>query len=162
MIVIGLILLVLAALAAVAAVHTGQNVRVHLDGYGVHTTTSVLWVFCAGAVAMLLLVLALAAFARAARRRRIRRRELKAQRAEEAAAEENRAAENRTAEARAAEARAGEAQAAEAPPASVGATRVDQAVDVRQADAAQPAHAYSEVDDPGPERRYVPGDERQV
>ncbi len=92
MIVIGLILLVLAALAAVAAVHTGQNVRVHLDGYGVHTTTSVLWVFCAGAVAMLLLVLALAAFARAARRRRIRRRELKAQRADEAAAEENRAA----------------------------------------------------------------------
>jgi uncharacterized membrane protein len=154
-ILIGLVLLVLVALAAVAAVHTGQNVRVHLDGYGVHTTTSVLWVFCAGAVAMLLLVLALAAFARAARRRRLRRRELKAQRAEEAAAEESRAA-----DARAAQDRAPEPHQTEA--AAVAPTPVDRAqpVDVREGEPGPAAHAY-QAEDPGPERRYVPGDERQ-
>jgi uncharacterized membrane protein len=142
MILIGLVLLVVVALAAVAAVHTGQDVRVHVDGYGQHVTTSVLWVFVAGAVAMLLLVLALAAFARAARRRRMRRRELKAQRADEAAAEEQRAA-----DARAADARHAEARETEAPGAPVAATSA--------------AHAYQADDDPGPERRYVPGDERQ-
>jgi uncharacterized membrane protein len=153
-ILIGLVLLVLVALAAVAAVHTGQNVRVHLDGYGVHTTTSVLWVFCAGAVAMLLLVLALAAFARAARRRRLRRRELKAQRAEEAAAEENRAA-----DARAAQDRAPEPHQTEAPGAPTPVGRA-QPVDVREGEPSPAAHAYH-AEDPGPERRYVPGDERQ-
>ncbi len=143
MIVIGVVLLVLAALAAVAAVHSGQHVQVHLNGYGQHLTTSVLWVFCAGAVAMLLLVLALALFARSARRGRMRRRELKAQRAEEAAAQ------SRQAEARQAEARVAE-------------TPANAPLDVRDqepAPAAHAAHAYGDADDPGPERRYVPGED---
>jgi hypothetical protein len=134
-IVIGAVFLVLAALAAVAAVVMGRDVEVHLHGFGVDVTTDVLWVFCAGAVAMLLLVIALSAFRRAARRRRNQRRELKALRAEEAAAAEARAAQG------------GRDAAAAADP-----------VDVREPDG---AHAYrGDADDPGPERRYVPGEEK--
>ena len=92
MIVIGAVFLVLAVLGAVAAVVTGRDVDVRLDGFGVTSTTTVLWVFCAGALAMLFLVLALSSFRRAARRRRAQRRELKQLRAEESAAAETRAA----------------------------------------------------------------------
>jgi hypothetical protein len=91
-IVIGVVFLVLAALGAVAAVDAGRDVDVHLDIFGTHVTVSVLWVFCAGALAMLLLLISLSAFRRAARRRRRQRRELKQLRAEETAAAENRAA----------------------------------------------------------------------
>ena len=90
MIVIGAVFLVLAALAAVAAVVTARDVSVHLSGFGVDATTTVLGVFCAGAVAMLLLVLSLAAFRRAARKSRARRRELKQLRSDEATAPETR------------------------------------------------------------------------
>jgi membrane protein implicated in regulation of membrane protease activity len=128
-IVIGAVFLVLAALGAVAAVVMGRDVQVHLSGFGVDVTTDVLWVFCAGALAMLLLVIALSAFRRAVRRRRNQRRELKQLRAEEAAAAEARAAQG------------------------------GGAVDVREPDAAHANHR-SDVDDPGPERRYVPGEER--
>jgi type II secretory pathway pseudopilin PulG len=107
----------------------GRDVQVHLSGFGVDVTTDVLWVFCAGALAMLLLVIALSAFRRAVRRRRNQRRELKQLRAEEAAAAEARAAQG------------------------------GGAVDVREPDAAHANHR-SDVDDPGPERRYVPGEER--
>lgn len=92
MIVIGVVFLVLAALGVAAAVDAGRDVNVHLDSLGMNTTVSVLWVFCAGAVAMLLLLISLSAFRRAARRRRRQRRELKQLRAEEAAAADNRAA----------------------------------------------------------------------
>ena len=85
MIVLGAIFLVLAALATVAAVDTARDVNVHLNGFGVDSTTTALWVFCAGAVTMLLLLLALAAFRRAARKSRARRRELKQLRSDETA-----------------------------------------------------------------------------
>jgi flagellar biosynthesis/type III secretory pathway M-ring protein FliF/YscJ len=138
-IVIGAVFLVLAALAVVAAVVTGRDVRVTLDGFGVHSTTSVLWVFCAGAIAMLLLLLALSAFRRAARRRRNQRRELRQLRAEEALAAENRAAEDR----------------------DKGDHRAESTVDVRNSDADETrAFGDARAQDPGPERRYVPGDER--
>jgi hypothetical protein len=90
-IIIGVVFLVLAALGVAAAIVTGRDVNVHLDGFGVNSTVSVLWVFCAGALAMLLLLIALSAFRRAARRRRAQRRELKQLRAEESAAAESRA-----------------------------------------------------------------------
>ena len=82
MIVIGAVLLVLAALAAPQPSGPGATCKSTSTGFGVDSTTNVLWVFCAGAVAMLLLVLALAAFRRGARRRRAKRRELEARRAE--------------------------------------------------------------------------------
>jgi membrane protein implicated in regulation of membrane protease activity len=91
-IVIGVVFLVLAALGAVAAVDAGRDVDVHLNLFGTNVTVSVLWVFCAGALAMLLLMISLSAFRRAARRRRRQRRELKQLRNEEAAAAENKAA----------------------------------------------------------------------
>lgn len=84
MIVIGAVLLVLAVLAVGAAVDTARDVNVHLSGFGVDATTTVLWVFCAGAATMLVLLLALAAFRRAARKSRQRRRELKQLKADEA------------------------------------------------------------------------------
>src|SRR6185437_728690 len=152
MFVIGVVLLVLAVLGAIAAVDVGRDVRVTLDGFGVHSTTSVLWVFCAGALAMLLLLLALAAFRRAGRRRRIRRREEKQLRADEAAAAEAREAELRAEGAREAEARAAQGSTTQT------AGTETAPVDVRDAEG---AHAYrSNPDDPGPERRYVPGEER--
>lgn len=86
MIVIGAVFLVLAALAAVVAVDTARDVNVHLSGFGVDATTTALWVFCAGAGTMLVLLLALAAFRRAARKSRARRRELRQLRSDEAAA----------------------------------------------------------------------------
>jgi hypothetical protein len=76
-IVIGAVALVLAALGVVGAVDMGRNVNVTLDGFGVHITTSVLWVFAAGAVAMLLLLISLSALRRGMRKRRAKRRELK-------------------------------------------------------------------------------------
>jgi uncharacterized membrane protein len=76
-IVIGAVALVLAALGVIGAVDMGRGVNVTLDGFGVHTTTTVLWVFVAGAVAMLLLVISLAALRRGMRKRRAKRRELK-------------------------------------------------------------------------------------
>jgi membrane protein implicated in regulation of membrane protease activity len=146
-IVIGAVFLVLAALAAVAAVVMGRDVTVHLHGFGVDVTTDVLWVFCAGAVAMLLLVIALSAFRRAARKRRNQRRELKALRAEEAAAAETRAAQG---------GREVDASSDGSPSGSAAAP--SHAVDVRETEG---AHAYRrDGDDPGPERRYVPGEER--
>jgi flagellar biosynthesis/type III secretory pathway M-ring protein FliF/YscJ len=129
-IVIGAVFLVLAALGVAAAVVTGRDVNVHLDGFGVNSTVSVLWVFCAGALAMLFLLIALAAFRRAARRRRAQRRELKQLRSEESAA------------AAAAETRA--------------AHREDP-VDLRDGEAVDDSRT---LDDPGPERRYVPGETR--
>jgi len=122
--VIGVVFLVLAALAVAAAISTGRDVNVQLDGYGVSATTSVLWIFCAGAIAMLCLVIALSAFRRAGRRRRARRRELKQLRAEESET------------------------------AAIRAAHRDDAVDVRDD---QPTAMVSE---PGPERRYVPDDDR--
>lgn len=86
MIVIGVVFLVLAALAVIGAVVTGRDVNVHLSGFGVDSTTTVLWVFCAGAATMLFLALSWSSFRRAARRARMRRRELKQLRAEEAEA----------------------------------------------------------------------------
>ena len=121
MIVIGVVFLVLAALGVAAAIVTGRDVNVHLDGFGVNSTVSVLAVFCAGALAMLLLLIALSMFRRAARRRRAQRRELKQLRAEETAAAESRALHR------------------------------EDPVDLRDSD---------DVDEPGPERRYVPGDDR--
>jgi type VI protein secretion system component VasK len=135
-IVIGAILLVLAVLAVIAAVVTGRDVNVHLDGFGVHSTTTVLWVFCAGAVTMLLLALSWSAFRHAARRARMRRRELKQLRAEEAAAADNRAAHREVEDGRDLDVR----DSADGTTASTG------------------AHAGS-VDD-GHERRYVAGDDR--
>ncbi len=136
MIVIGVVLLVLAALAVIAAVVTARDVNVHLSGFGVDSTTTALWVFCAGAVTMLLLALALSAFRRAARRARMRRRELKQRRAEDAAAADNRAAHRELDD--------------------------ERGVDVRDRqdadDGASPA-AVGSVDD-GHERRYVAGDDR--
>jgi uncharacterized protein HemY len=120
-IVIGVVFLVLAALGVAAAIVTGRDVNVHLDGFGVNSTVSVLAVFCAGALAMLLLLIALSMFRRAARRRRAQRRELKQLRAEETAAADSRALHR------------------------------EDPVDLRDSDA---------VDEPGPERRYVPGDDR--
>jgi type VI protein secretion system component VasK len=134
-IVIGAILLVLAVLAVIAAVVTGRDVNVHLNGFGVHSTTTVLWVFCAGAVTMLLLALSWSAFRYAARRARMRRRELKQLKADEAAAADNRAA-YRDDDARGVDIR----DTADGSTASTG------------------AHASS-VDD-GHERRYVAGDDR--
>jgi hypothetical protein len=128
MIVIGVVFLVLAALGVGAAVEAGRDVNVHLDSFGVSATVSVLWVFCAGALAMLLLLISLSAFRRAARRRRQQRRELKQLRAEEAAAADNRAAHR------------------------------EDPVDVR--DRPIDGSDLAAADDPGPERRYVPGDER--
>ena len=128
MIVIGVVFLVLCALGVGAAVDAGRDVNVHLDSFGVSATVSVLWVFCAGALAMLLLLISLSAFRRAARRRRNQRRELKALRAEEAAAAESRAAHR------------------------------EDPVDVR--DRPVDGGTDASTDDPGPERRYVPGEER--
>ena len=160
MIVIGAVLLVLAALAAIAAVVTGRNVQVHLNGFGVDSTTNVLWVFCAGAVAMLLLVLALAAFRRGARRRRAKRRELEARRAEELAAAEARGAAGGQVAPTDSPAAAGSSRSADSTTTVDSPPAVDssRAVDVREPEG---AHAYrGEGDDPGPERRYVPGEER--
>jgi uncharacterized membrane protein len=136
-IVIGVVLLVLAAIGIAAAISMGRDMNVHIDGWGIHVDTTVLWVFVAGAVAMLLLLMALGAFRRAARRRMRQRRELKQLRAEEALAAEER---TRNEERARTEDRSGDA------------------VDVRDPEG---VHAYrGEADDPGPERRYVPGDER--
>jgi type VI protein secretion system component VasK len=136
-IVIGAVLLVLAVLAVIAAVDTGRDVNVHLNGFGVDSTTTVLWVFCAGAVTMLLLALSWSAFRWAARRARMRRRELKQLKADEAAAADNRAAHRDADDGR--------------------------DVDVRDRhgyddDVVTPAQAGT-VDD-GHERRYVAGDDR--
>ena len=86
MIVIGAVALVLAALGVIGAVDMGRNVNVTLDGFGLHITTSVLWVFASGAVAMLLLMIALGALRRGMRKRRAKRRELKQLRRDGAAA----------------------------------------------------------------------------
>ncbi len=154
MIVIGAVFLVLAALGVIAAVVMGRDVQVSLDGFGVNVTTDVLWVFCAGALAMLLLLIALSAFRRAGRRRRAQRRELKQLRAEEALAAENRAQ----------------------PRPEVRAEHRADPVDVRDTtdttDMTDTTHttdatvgrtsaegARVPTDDPGPERRYIPGDE---
>jgi uncharacterized membrane protein len=147
-IVIGVVFLVLAALAAVAAVQTGRNVNVHLDGFGVHATTTALWVFCAGAVAMLLLLIALAAFRRAARKARARRRELKQQRAEDALATENYRAQTRAEVKDEVRAEVKEEAKAE---------HRAEPLDVRDSSPV-PANDIP-GDDPGFERRYIPGDE---
>jgi uncharacterized membrane protein len=135
-IVIGAVFLVLAVLGAIAAVVTGRDVDVRLDGFGVNSTTSVLWVFCAGALAMLFLLIALAAFRRAARKRRAQRRELKQLRAEESAAAENRYAEGKASH------------------------RDESALDVRDSDPDGRADTQTVPVDDGRERRYVAGDDR--
>jgi uncharacterized membrane protein len=84
MIVIAAVAIVLAAIAAVAAVVMGRDATVHLSGFGLHVTTTVLWVFVAGAVAMLLLMIGLAALRRGMRRQRAKRRELRELRREQA------------------------------------------------------------------------------
>jgi hypothetical protein len=137
-IVIGAVLLVLAALAVIAAVVTGRDVNVHLSGFGVDSTTTVLWVFCAGAATMLFLALAWSSFRRAARRARMRRRELKQLRAEEAAAADNRAAHREVDDGRDVDVRDPQAYGDDPDP--------------------SPAHVGT-VDD-GHERRYVAGDDR--
>jgi type VI protein secretion system component VasK len=133
-IVIGAVLLVLAVLAVIAAVVTGQDAKVHLDGFGVNSTTTALWVFCAGALTMLLLALAWSAFRWAARRARERRRELKQLRADEAAAADNRAAHREVDDGR--------------------------DMDVRDEVRDTPTGARAGSVDDGHERRYVAGDDR--
>lgn len=142
MIVVGAVFLVLAALAVMAAVATGRDANVHLSGLGVDSTTTVLWIFCAGAATMLFLALAFGAFRRAARQARMRKRELKQLRAEESAAADSRAAHREADDSL-----------------SSGSGR---GVDVRDGphhdDEPSPA-TVGTVDD-GRERRYVAGDDR--
>jgi ABC-type nickel/cobalt efflux system permease component RcnA len=135
-IVIGAILLVLAALGVIAAVVTGGDVNVHLSGFGVDSTTTVLWVFCAGALTMLFLALAWSSFRRAARRARMHRRELKQLRAEEATAADNRASHREVDDGR------------------------DLDVRDRHEHADEPSPAHVGTVDDGHERRYVAGEDR--
>ena len=133
----------------------GRDVQVHLSGFGVDVTTDVLWVFCAGAVAMLLLVIALSAFRSAAR-----------DGGANSAASSKRSGPRKPPQprpgprraARPSRRRARARRPAQASTPSSGPANTSGAVDVREPEG---AHAYrGDVDDPGPERRYVPGEER--
>jgi hypothetical protein len=140
-IVIGAILLVLATLGVIAAVVTGRDVKVHLSGFGVDSTVTVLWVFCAGALTMLCLALAWSSFRRAARRARMRRRELKQLRAEEATAAENRASHREVDDGRDLDGQ-------------------DLDVRDRHEHVGEPTPAHVGTVDDGHERRYVAGEDR--